>query len=373
MQPSSREPLPLAVLHLRYQPRVDRDGPIPDLLLVVTQTRERPGHQIAQELGHLLAGLLRVLPQRVRQQHHVVLHPDHRREPLVVRRRLRRPHHYAAGAADDFLLVIRGGFADLGEEFVEDGGGLGSDAAAIVRQHVEQALQQLREVLQHIHRRRRVQHIDPRHHQLSDVLVQHPRPLRQHRYQPPDVKPGGLRHDILHQPVQVLCPGMDGLIDVAVEFADAVEDLVEEGDELMAGGLGDVVHGLAGGVADLGLLVGEQPNHRQHKVLQVWGQHQRRPHPHCTAGQRNQAALAVVRVRGGDEVPGELDQDGLDLLVCDVPAAALPVQLLAHQRRNALRRLSALVDALIAELVRMGTQDADPVTGPDGMLGLLPG
>jgi hypothetical protein len=57
----------------------------------------------------------------------------------------------------------------------------------------------------------------------------------------------------------------------AYYLAKSVKDLVEVDENLSLCDLGDVVHALAGIVADAGILVGEAGEHRGHNLLQIAG------------------------------------------------------------------------------------------------------
>lgn len=57
--------------------------------------------------------------------------------------------------------------------------------------------------------------------------------------------------------------------EVPRHLAEAVKDFVEEAEHVLAARLGEVVHGLAGQVADLAILVGEARQDGRHQRWQV--------------------------------------------------------------------------------------------------------
>lgn len=109
-----------------------------------------------------------------------------------------------------------------------------------------------------------------------------------------------LGDDVLHQAVQQVGPVLHVGVPVREELAEALEDGVEVEEDVLPRDLGDVVEGLAGVVADAGLRVVEAVEDGREEEVEVLpdGGHE----PDGRGGQRDEPALAVVRVGGRAEL-----------------------------------------------------------------------
>mmetsp|Transcript_5090 Transcript_5090/g.19155 ORF Transcript_5090/g.19155 Transcript_5090/m.19155 type:complete len:203 (-) Transcript_5090:266-874(-) len=158
---------------------------------------------------------------------------------------------------------------DLGEEVPEGAVRLLPDLPVGIAEHVQQPVQYVRQVREHVNLRHRVQRRDPAHQKLPHVRVQHPDALPQHRRELRDVERlDGLRDDILHEPVQQVRGVLNVRIVIRRQFAQRVEDVGKVRDECDPRRLGYVVQRLARVVPDALVGVREALEHRRDYVVE---------------------------------------------------------------------------------------------------------
>lgn len=117
------------------------------------------------------------------------------------------------------------------------------------------------------------------------------------------VKDVRLGDNILDEPIQQVGAVLHVGVPVGEELAEALKDRVEVQEHVLPCDLGHVVERLAGVVTDAGFRVVEAVKNRREEEVEVGldGRHE----ADGGGGQRDEPALAVVRVGGGAELPAK--------------------------------------------------------------------
>mmetsp|Transcript_8832 Transcript_8832/g.19448 ORF Transcript_8832/g.19448 Transcript_8832/m.19448 type:complete len:407 (-) Transcript_8832:872-2092(-) len=205
--------------------------------------------------------------------------------------------------------LYRGGLFDLSQKFGEGGVGRLSYFAVGVAQHVEEPVQKVREVVDHVNVGDAVQHGDPSHQELADVRVGPANVVLQQGHEYFHVEGVAFRDDVFDEPVQEVGSVFDIVVHVGEEFAESVEYLVEVGEDVGPGHFGDVVERLAGVVSDpaLGIVEAVQDG-RQEDVQIIFGASHESD---GGGGDSDESPLAVVGVHASAKVSTEDGDDGL--------------------------------------------------------------